>query len=162
MVKTLYWYWLHYCYAEGLNRSSDRAKEILMFLFHGHYLFRGKKTPIVHAIRRSAMSGRHRFGMNRHRDSYKIFADALDQHPEWEIFLDDMGAGTAPMEYNAMVEAVLRQVAKNDPFALGSNSLRSRVSWGHPDNEWRKREVWCCLTGVTSIRTGVYCCFTGD
>ena len=91
-----------------MERSYDRVKEILMFLFHGHYLYRGKKTSIVHAIRRSVMSGRHRFGMNRHRDSYKIFADALDQHPEWETFLDDMGAGTAPMDYNAMVETVLR------------------------------------------------------
>ena len=107
------------------------------------------------------MSGHHRFGMNKHRDAYKIFADALDQHPEWETFLDDMGAGTAPMEYNAMVEAVTRKVAKDDPFALGSTSLRSRDSWGHPDLEWKKREVWCCLTGVTHTRTGVYRCFTG-
>ena len=112
MVKTLYWYWLHYCYSEGLNRSSDRAKEILMFLFHGHYLYRGKKhqssMPSAEVPCRVATG---RFGMNRHRDSYKIFADALDQQPEWETFLDDMGAGTAPVEYNAMVEAVLRQVA---------------------------------------------------
>ena len=135
--------------------SSDRAKEVLMLLFHGHYLFREKETPIVHAIRRSSVSGRHRF------DAYKIFSDAMDEHPEWEVFMDDMGASAAPMEYNAMVESVYRRVVKDDPFSLGSNSLRSRESWGHTDLDWRKREVMCCFTDVLCGRTGVYCIFTG-
>ena len=77
------------------------------------------------------MSGRHRFGMKKHKHAYKIFSDAMDEHPEWEVFMDDMGASAAPMEYNAVVESVYRRVAKDDPFSLGANSLRSRESWGH-------------------------------
>lgn len=90
-MTALYWYWVHYCYAEGLNRSSERAKSMLMFLFYGHYTFRGGKTPIVHAIRKSVMSGRYRFAMTKNQETYELFAKTLDDHPEWEQFLEDKG-----------------------------------------------------------------------
>ena len=91
MAKTLYWYWVHYCYAEGLTRSSERAKLMLMFLFYGVYLYNGKKTPIIHAIRRSVMSGRYRFAMTKNKLAYDLFAAALDNNPGWDQFLDDKG-----------------------------------------------------------------------
>lgn len=91
MAKTLYWYWVHYCYAEGLTRSSERAKLMLMFLFYGVYLYNGKKQPIIHAIRRSVMSGRYRFAMTKHKGAYDFFAAALDTNPDWDQFLDDKG-----------------------------------------------------------------------
>ena len=107
MVRALYWYFLHYLFAEGQNRSSEQAKGLLMFLFYGTYDFREKATPIIHAIRKSVVSGRHRFPMAKHQLAYDIFAKALDEHPSWEEFLDDRGKGTTPPEFDAMIEIII-------------------------------------------------------
>ena len=85
-----------------------------MFLFYGTYAFREKETPIIHAIRKSVVSGRHRFTMVKHQLTHDIFAKALDEHPSWEEFLDDRGKGTTPPEFDAMIEKVFRQVVMDD------------------------------------------------
>ena len=154
VVRSLYWYYLHYCYAEGLNGSSDQAKALLMFLFYGTYLYRDKETPIIHVIRKSVVSGRYRFNISRHTKAYELFDKALDDHPEWQVFLDDMGTGKAPPEYNVMIEKVLRLVAVDDIFSLGSKSLASRESWVDPAHDWRKREVSGFRTGANCVCTG--------
>ena len=160
-MRSLYWYYLHYCYAEGLNGSSDQAKALLMFLFYGTYLYRDKETPIIHAIRKSVVSGRYRFNISRHTKAYELFDKALDDHPEWQVFLDDMGTGKAPPEYNVMIEKVLRLVAVDDIFSLGSKSLASRESWVDPAHDWRKREVSGFRTGANCVCTGANCVCTG-
>ena len=78
-----------------------------MFLFYGKYDFREKETPIIHAIRKSVVSGRHRFTMAKHQLAYDIFAEALNEHPSWEEFLDDRGKGTTPPEFPPQVIWVL-------------------------------------------------------
>ena len=133
-----------------------------MFLFYGHYMFREKKTPIIHAIRKSVVSGRHRFTKSKHKDAYAMFAKAMEEHPEWVVFLDDRGHGNAPPELDVLIEKVFRHVATDDAFSLGSKSLASRASWVEPNLDWRKREVSCVRTGDSCFRTGDTCCRTGD
>ena len=159
VVRCLYWYFLHYLFAEGQNRSSEQAKGLLMFLFYGTYDFREKKTPIIHAIRKSVVSGRHRhrFTVVKHKVAHDdVFAKALDDHPSWEEFLDDRGSGTPPPEFFAMIEKVNRQVAMDDNVSLGSKTLASRESWVDPSLEWKKREVSCVGTGVSCYRAGAH------
>ena len=156
VVRSLCWYFLHYLFTEVQNRSSEQVKGLLMFLFYDTYDFRGKKTPIIHAIRKSVVSGRHRFTMVKHQVTCDIFAKALDDHPSWEEFLDDRGSGTPPPEFFAMIEKVNRQVAMDDNVSLGSKTLASRESWVDPSLEWKKREVSCVGTGVSCYRAGAH------
>ena len=132
-----------------------------MFLFYGTYMFRGKPTPIVHAIRKSVVSGRHRFTLSKNVSAYEILTTSMAEHPEWEALLDDLGAAKAPLEFNVMIEKLFRQVAIDNAFALGSKSLASRDNWVDPALDWRKREVSCIRTGVSCSRTGVLYFRTG-
>ena len=140
-ATVLYWYWVHYCYAEGLNRSHHKAHQILMFLFYGTYIFRGKETPIIHAIQKSVMCGRHRFSATKHAEAYKEFANALIKNPDCMRFLKDQGANDAPPEFLAAVEKVFRAVALKDKFSMGPKAMSSRKWWRQRDIWWRKREV---------------------
>ena len=60
-----------------------------------------------------------------------------------------------------MVEVVFRQVGTADPTALGSNAMTTRDSWGNPDIDWRKREVFYIRTVDRGSHTDVSCCNTG-
>ena len=132
-----------------------------MFLFYGHYMFPEKKTPIIHAIRKSVVSGRHRFTKAKHKDAYAMFAKAMEEHHEWVVFLDDRGHENAPPELDVLIEKVFHHVATDDAFPLGSKSLASRANWVDPDLDWRKREVSCVRTGDSCFRTGDTCFRTG-
>ena len=95
MAKTLYWYWVYYCYTEGLTHTSERSKSMIMFLFYGQYLYNGEKTSIIHQIRRSVMSDRYRFSMTKNKTDYDLFESEFGKNPHWEKFPDDIGKGKA-------------------------------------------------------------------
>ena len=112
-----------------------------MFLFYGTYLFRGKPTPIIHAIQKSAVCGRHRFSPAKHKEAYNVFALTLKDNPTWNAYLRDKGVGDAPVEFLVCVEKTFRAVARKDSFAFGNKALATRGDWFNADILWRKREV---------------------
>jgi hypothetical protein len=59
-VKVVFYIW--YCYFEGLPRSSDLAREVLVYLFHGACAVRQtqrgeKRSSIIFELRRQYMHG---------------------------------------------------------------------------------------------------------
>ena len=57
----------------------------------------------------------------------KLFS-LLDQHPEWEEYLQDKGTGDAPVEYLVAVEEGLRNFGK-EQAAFGKFAMDSLKEW---------------------------------
>ena len=58
VLKTL---WVHYCYAQGLTRSSDLAREVQIYLCHGKGVQKQKLVPVIAIIHKKVQTGIHRF-----------------------------------------------------------------------------------------------------
>ena len=59
-VKVLYLYFVNYCYAEGLSRSSMEARQVLLYLFFAKVEFKGTETAIVKVLHKCLSSGTYR------------------------------------------------------------------------------------------------------
>lgn len=60
-IKVGYKYWIEYCLAEGLTRSSERGRKVLLYIFYAEPMFRGKNSPVMRVIHTCMTSGTHRF-----------------------------------------------------------------------------------------------------
>ena len=92
------------------------------------YLNNKERTPIA-VLHRKIQTGMHRFTsvekIEKHWD--KLFS-LLDQHPEWEEYLQDKGTGDAPVEYLVAVEEGLRNFGK-EQAAFGKFAMDSLKEW---------------------------------
>ena len=59
-VKVLYLYYVCYCYAEGLSRSSMEARQVLLYLFFATVEINGTETDIVKILHKCLSSGTYR------------------------------------------------------------------------------------------------------
>ena len=139
-AKALWWWLVHYLYAQGEVLTSTTSRQIQNFVFYGMYNYRGKKYPVVHSLHRSLSCGRHRFSPAKHQLTFDWFEQQVEDNG-WADFLDDKGEGNAPKAYLAVVEKLLRELAKTQEVSMGSGCMGSRKSWGDPARLWRKREV---------------------
>ena len=138
----LYTFHAHYCAAEGLHMLQDMTWRVLLYLFYGEYRDGQKTFPIIRCLHYKTSAGRHRFGkfVTHH---FNLFLQAFKKNPEWTVFFDDLGAGSAPLEYLILVELGLRSFG-TDIHAMGSGALSSEESWFQVP-VWRKREAYIAL-----------------
>ena len=141
-----------YCHLEGLARTHDVARLVLLYFFYGTYQWATKdkddnvairEKPVLFGIAKRLMNGRSRF-VNGVVQNFKTFIDLYEDHPEWKKFLDDMGVGDPPIEYLVAVELGLRQYGIVGIHTTGTRPLRSPTYWGQVDL-WRKREAFIAL-----------------
>ena len=148
VATTLHCLHHHYCAAEGLARTSDHARKILLYMFFGQYWKKDKKgkfrrTPVLRALHYMLTEGRHRFA-SRIPVYFDGLLNYLAANEQAKLFLDDKGEDKdVPVEYLALVEKGLRAFAQNI-FAMGANAMRSRWDWQHVDT-WRKTECYIAL-----------------
>lgn len=155
-----------YMHREGLSRTSDLAKDVLLYVFHGFYWFtyRERKTknvirnlkPIVHFIHNRSKNGRSRF-KRRAKTHFSRFVKYVETSDRDRIlsFLADKGVGEPPVEYLAAIEEGLRKFAA-DVFAMGTGALRSKSYWHLKVAKWRKREAYIAIARVV-LGLGDYC-----
>ena len=65
-ADTLYTFLVHYCIAEGLTRTDGMVRLVMLYLFHGKYMYRAKKNvylekPIIQGVHYKVINGRSRF-----------------------------------------------------------------------------------------------------
>jgi hypothetical protein len=143
----------HYCDLEGISRTNNLAREILLYMFYGTYWLRGKQVDIIKCLHYKIIAGRHRFGkfVTKH---FAAFLEAYDKNvDEWEKYLTDCGkGGNAPKEYCLLVEVGLRSFGR-DMHAMGTLALRSKDNWAAVQT-WRKREAYIALVRHIRGHTG--------
>ena len=140
--RYIYTFHVHYCDLEGLTRTHELSRKVLLYLFYGKYQSKGKTFNIIRCLHYKTIQGRHRFGkyVKKH---FHTFIASLEQNPEWTTFFDDLGKGDAPIDYLAQVEMGLREFG-GDIHAMGSNAMLSKERWFAVE-VWRKREAYIAL-----------------
>lgn len=151
-----------YCALEGLSRTSDKAREVLLFFFYGLYCWETKlyktnsegkrvptetvlrEKPLIFHFHKKLVSGRSRY----HRNIELNFAKFINAYNlsdgAWEKFLTDHGEGSPPVEFNIFLEDGLRLTALSDIYTMGLRPLRSREHWARVGRE-RKLELWIAV-----------------
>ena len=141
-----------YCKLQGLPRTHDMVRLLLLYFFYGTYQWSTKDKDgnpvirvklVVFGIAKRLMNGRSRF-VNGVSTNFEQFIELYDKHPEWEKFLLDKGVGDPPIEYLVALELGLRQYGVSGVHTMGTRPLRSREYWGNVD-VWRKREAFIAL-----------------
>ena len=150
-IKTIRWsnfaqylhtFVVHYCELEGIERTSDLARDIELYVFYATYTDKGKDYPIIRCLHYKTIAGRSRFGkyVKKH---FGQFLAKIAQNPGWKIFFDDLGKGKAPVEYLVLVELGLRSFG-SDMYAMGSRAMESMERW-YAVSVWRKREAYIAV-----------------
>lgn len=138
--EVLYVFWIFYCKYEGITRTQDLARIVLIYIFFALLTGpRGKKWPVVRYIHRLVTNGRHRFASTTSLHFGELFK-LMEAHPHLQRFLTDKGEGDVPVEYNAAVENGLRSHGC-DLHAMGTNAMRSADDWSAV-RKWMKREAY--------------------
>jgi hypothetical protein len=138
----LYTFHVHYCDLEGLEMSQNLARKVLLYIFYGTYKQNHKAYPVIRCLHYKTIQGRHRFGKYV-VNHFAKFIEAVNAHPEWTAFFDDLGKGDAPMEYLVLVETGLRSFGL-DIHAMGSRAMDSEERW-FAVSVWRKREGYIAV-----------------
>ena len=138
----------------GLSRSSDLAREVLVYLFHGkcapRETMRGpKRSPIIFALRQQYMHGLNIF--SKASQSFKDFVNYLALVPQQRMGLTDPTFETQP-EFICYSERGLRKFAESDNLPLGKHAMRSMKDWNLV-HAWKKRETWVHV-GLSILKTG--------
>ena len=153
-AQGIYTFWIEYCYREGLSRTSDLARRVLLYLFYGKFTWHTKKKvnglsvtvmkekPILFWLHRKVRNGRSRFVYNV-ETYFKDFIKLVGSQKNYMKFLKDRGEGVAPVDYLVALEVGLRNYA-SDVHAMGTSPLRSPAYWGRIDL-WRKREAYIAV-----------------
>lgn len=137
----------YYCASQNFSRTSDEAREALVYIHHGLarlYDNKNKKwtTPTVIAIIHKRMqTGHHRFTKRplvKHH--WKQLFDLLEKKPHYVHYLDDKNSIDAPEDYLVAVELGLRSWGR-DPKAFGKFAMLSKSEWNSVP-AWRKRECY--------------------
>lgn len=139
----LYTFYVYYCVAEGLVKTSELARAVLLYLFHGkcQYVDRKKRLrerPVLHGIHFKVWNGRSRF-LHDVQNHFSTMIE-LVQKQKLQHLLTDMGLNKAPLNYLAAVEEGIRSYGSNK-YAMGSRAMVSRVRWMGVE-PWRKREAY--------------------
>ena len=138
----------------GLSRSSDLAREVLVYLFHGkcapRETMRGpKRSPIIFALRTQYMHGLNIF--SKATQSFQDFIQYLTLVPQQRMGLTDPTFETEP-EFICYSERGLRNFASSANHPLGKHAMRSMKDWSQV-HAWKKRETWVHV-GLTILKTG--------
>ena len=76
-------------------------------------------------------------------ENFESALSLLQQHPEYNHFLEDKGEGNPPLTYLWAIEVGFRNYS-SDIYCMGTFPLRSPEYWGKVD-KWRKREAYISL-----------------
>ena len=133
---------VHYCELEGIERTSDLARQIELYVFYGTYTDKMKTFPIIRCLHYKTIGGRSRFGKYV-KQHFKLFIEKINENPAWKIYFDDLGKGKAPVEYMVLVEVGLRSFG-SDMHAMGTKAMASKETW-YAVRVWRKREAYIAL-----------------
>ena len=110
---------IHYLASEGLTETSEESRAILVYIFHGEYVFSRRKIkkavkmtiqvnkPIIHALHFNLTANRSRF-VQHVEEHFHEFFKVLDDHPEYEKYLDDRGKAVVPRLLLIAVERGVR------------------------------------------------------
>ena len=150
-AQCLYNFYAEYCFREGLSRTSDLSRAVLLFIFYGHFEWNYKRKrasfsrvkSVLFWLQKKVSQGRSRFAKGAER-YFKKFARLVKKN-KWEKFLED-GEGNPPVEYLAAVEEGLRAYSE-DIYTMGSHVLRSPQHWKRV-RKWRKREAFIAIMRV--------------
>ena len=128
-----------YCAQEGLPRSSDKARQLLLYFFFGQFPWETKvykkgkaqetvlrDKPLVFFLHKRLASGRSRFAKNIEKYFAGFIAAYRDNAGSWEKFLQDKGEGSPPMKFLILIEEGLRMAAQ-DIYTMGTRALRCVV-----------------------------------
>lgn len=152
---------IHYLASEGLTETSELSRSILVYIFHGEYVFSRLKVknkvktrkevnkPIIHALHFNLTANRSRFVQHVEEHFHKLFK-VLDEHPEYEKYLDDRGEADVPRLLLIAVETGVRAYAfaKNAKLTMGIGPKKKVTKRVYASiNAWRKIETY-----ITAIR----------
>ena len=115
----------------GLARSSDHAREILVYLFHGSgtltQTLRGEKThTIIFEIRKQYMHGLNIFG--KASQSFDKLIEYLTIFPAQKMGLTDPKFKVSK-KFKAYAEVGLRKLGTLPNTPLGKNAMKSAKHW---------------------------------
>ena len=145
MLQVLYIYYIHYCAAEGLCKSHEKAKQVLLYLFYGEYRlmkhgkWTGKNAPVLRAIHNMVTNPRRRLTDKALKTAFDLFIALLDAQPELKKFTHDKGEGQPPSRYLAGIEIGLRNLGLNIHI-MGTGAISTKEKWNAVQDH-RKREV---------------------
>ena len=93
--KNLRMFHAHYCYAQGITRTQDLARTLLIYLFYGKAKYLKKYVPCIAVLHKRLVTGMHRFTVeHKTKHNFAKFIDLLERRPKLKKFLTDKGKGT--------------------------------------------------------------------
>ena len=107
-ARVLYTYWVHYCVAEGISRFDEKARAILLYLFHGHgkaeQTQRGlRRVKVLTVIHHACSWGKHQFAPEVLAKCFHKLYKVIKGNKHGIKFLTDRHAKMS-LTYNACVE----------------------------------------------------------
>ena len=135
-------FYVYYCYSQGYTKSSDLARLVLVYVFHGKALMRSDLTDIMIVMHKRLQNGMHRLtGVASINLAWNEFFTMLKRNPKLETFLDDRGRGKPGKAYCECVERCLRQFAFQKQVPFGVYAMESYQQWTATEY-WKKREAY--------------------
>ena len=125
-AEVTYTFYVHYCAAEGLTETSDESANVMLYLFHGLWMDKGRAQPVIRCLHRKIISGRSRFGKYV-QTHFALFIQAYARscNKGWSKLFIDNGKGKATEEFLVLVEQGLRSFG-TDIHAMGTGQNHCR------------------------------------
>ena len=170
-AEVMWTFLAHYYCEEGIVATSELARDVELYVFHGTYTYKRSinktrklmERPIVHGLHFKLTNNRSLVVMTAHllyslilnawccrsrfaanvTTNFVSFLELYSKHPEWKQFFDDKGEGMAPLDFMIAIEKGLRAYS-SDKFAMGDNPLCTRERWVTVP-VWRKCEAYITL-----------------
>jgi hypothetical protein len=140
-------YHVYYCAAEGLSRSDEMARLVLIYLFQGfapaESTQRGiKRAPIIRIIHHACQAGKHGYSHESLEKHFAVLLKLFKKKPTLKKFLADGGNGRPPTKYNAAVEKGLRNCGSAG--LMGRVAMQTPLQWEQTRNS-QKRDCYFAL-----------------
>lgn len=144
-AKVIHYFCVFYCHAQNLSRTSDDAREVLVFMAHGYGVFKQKLQPCIPIIHKKIQTGMHRLtALDKIEKHWSVFIHYVNKHPKSKELFKDKGSADAPAAYLRAVEVGLRTYAMHESTAMGKFAMDSLKEWTSVPR-WKKVEAYIAV-----------------
>ena len=134
-----------YCYAQGLSRTSDKVREVEVYICHGMGVLKKQNVPTIRILHKRIQTGMHRFSkVAKIEECFSDLLQMIKDQPRLVKYLDDGGLAKAPTKYLVAVEVGLRGFGKI-PAAMGKFAMDSFKEWTSDNLKGAKREAYIAM-----------------
>jgi hypothetical protein len=144
-AKVINYFGVFYNHAQNLSRTSEDARQVVIFLAYGFGVFKEKLQPCIPIIHKKIQTGLHRLtALDKIQKHWTVLIKYVEKHPTSKELFDDKGSADAPAAYLRAVEVGLRTYAMQESAAMGKFAMDSLKEWTSVPR-WKKVEAYIAV-----------------